>query len=321
MLLRSPNFWRHKSLLSHLLLPLTGITSFAAWLRKIRATPYKSAIPVICVGNMTMGGAGKTPVAISLARLLQEQGKHVHFLSRGYGRTLSGLMRVDPDSHSTADVGDEPLLLSRTAPTWVCADRVMAVKAAIAAGADIVIMDDGLQNPSLIQDTSLLVIDGTYGLGNQRLFPAGPLREHLHSALPHISAVVVLGEDKAAVSELIPAGIPVIHGTITPQISDRLRHETLVAFAGIAHPEKFFSMLEKHGLPLTEMLAFPDHYPYTAQDYRNLTEKAALHHARLVTTEKDAVRFPIELRHHLTIIPIDITWDNPQELSSCLQGI
>lgn len=320
MLLHTPDFWRKTSVLSYLLLPLSLLYRFYAGVHQRSVTPYRAPVPVICVGNITMGGAGKTPVAIVLAEICREYGHQVHFLSRGYGRKDGGLVQVDPAIHTAAEVGDEPLLLSRHGTVWVCSDRIAAVHAAAEAGASIVIMDDGMQNPSLIKDMTFLVVDGSYGFGNHLLFPAGPLREGLTSARKRINAALILGEDKTGIMPLLSPHFPVIRGTIVPEL-EHLKGHPVIAFAGIGNPQKFFDMLKAGGVTLVESLAFPDHYPYTAEDGETLLKKAAASNALLVTTEKDAVRFSADMQSMLHVITIDIHWENEQALISCMYGL
>jgi len=312
----TPTFWQQPSRISSLLQPFTILTRLSNSWRKWTVTPYKAAIPVICVGNITMGGAGKTPVVVSLAMMLQEAGHSVHIISRGYGRTRRDLLRVDPAQHQAADVGDEPLLLSRIAPVWVAADRRLSVAAAIEAGAEVVIMDDGLQNPSLVKDLSLLVIDGNYGLGNGRLFPAGPLREPLTAAMKRVSAVMMIGEDKQGIA----VDVPVLNGTVVPDLT-AITGKRIVPFAGIGHPQKFFTMLKDHGIEIAEQVAFPDHYPYKAEDMLRLQHLASKHNAELVTTEKDAMRLPVDVRKQVLTVPITIEWQQKQALLSWLTGL
>jgi tetraacyldisaccharide 4'-kinase len=320
MFFHTPDFWREKSFFSALLLPATVITRYYAR-KRAAVTPYKASIPVLCIGNITMGGAGKTPVAIALAKILKAKGYKVHFLSRGYGKTLPGCVKVDAAVHSAAEVGDEPLLLSLHGTVWASADRVEAVKTAIEAGADIAIMDDGLQNPSLVKDGAFLVIDGSYGFGNNRLFPSGPLREELSSAVRKVQAAIVIGEDQTGVKGLLYGKLPVIAGKVMPHIADELRNNNILAFAGLGNPGKFFDMLRAEGLEVVETVAFPDHYPYTAKDIARLQQRAAAHNAILVTTEKDAARLPPALRQALHVVTIDIHWEDKQALMSCIYGI
>ena len=255
----APDFWRRKGgPLGAVLAPLGWGYGLATRLRLAMANPFKASVPVLCVGNLVAGGAGKTPVALNLGKRLMDQGRKVHFLSRGYGGSQTGPLRVDPDSHRAVDVGDEALLLAAAAPTWISRDRALGARAAT-DGADVIIMDDGFQNPSVVKDLSLLVVDGGFGFGNGRVIPAGPLREPVETGLGRASAVVLIGEDARGVEERIamararigksPPVLGARHapGTNAGEIAGR----PVVAFAGIGRPEKFFATLEEIGCPLS----------------------------------------------------------------------
>ena len=194
--MRAPIFWKDKGLLSTALLPASAIFYGLAQARKMGVTPKEFTAKIICIGNLVAGGAGKTPVALALGEMLKKLGRNAHYLSRGYKSRNSGIMRVDLSRHNARDVGDEPLLLAELLPTGVAKDRASGAQAAVKAGAEIIIMDDGFQNPYLHKDVSLLVIDGHYGYGNGRLIPAGPLREPFASAMQRANAVIMIGEDR-----------------------------------------------------------------------------------------------------------------------------
>src|SRR5690242_5245426 len=236
----TPEFWAHRGLLSTVLEPAAWVYGQAAAARQRWTTPWRAPVPVICVGNLVAGGAGKTPVALSLAQRLAKRGRRVHILSRGYGGRSPGPLAVDPARHTAADVGDEPLLLAEVAPTWVARDRVAGAKAAIAAGAELLLLDDGFQNPTFAKDLSLVVVDGGYGLGNGRVLPAGPLREPLPRGLARADAIVLMGEDSAGVAP-ITAEKPLCRARLVPENPGEVAGRTVVAFAGIGRPEKFFA--------------------------------------------------------------------------------
>ena len=218
----TPEFWARRGLISSLLQPLAWVYAQGAAARQHFARPWQAPVPVICVGNLVAGGAGKTPVALSLARRLQARGRPVHILSRGYGGSLAGPVAVDPVRHSAAEVGDEPLLLAAAARCWVARDRVAGAQTAIAAGAKLLLLDDGLQNPRLAKTLSLLVVDGGYGFGNRRVLPAGPLRERLAAGLARSSAVVLMGEDTAGIASLL-AGKTVLRARLAAENKARCR--------------------------------------------------------------------------------------------------
>ena len=237
--MRAPEFWADDGAAARLLDPIGRFYGALGDFRRRLVTPTRVSVSVICVGNFTVGGAGKTPTTIAIARHLQSLGERPHFLTRGYGGKERGPLQVDPDVHGADEVGDEPLLLARVAPTWVSADRVAGAKtAAIASGASHIVMDDGLQNPYLAKDLRLLVIDGATGFGNRRVLPAGPLREPLEQAFSRIDAAVVIGEDQAGVEALLPAALPRLSADLVPDGElDHLRDRPVLAFAGIGRPE------------------------------------------------------------------------------------
>jgi tetraacyldisaccharide 4'-kinase len=291
--MREPAFWRRPGALAGCLLaPLGAIYgAVAAWRM---ARPGASAgVPVLCIGNLTAGGAGKTPAAMTVARLLQQDGKKPFVLSRGYGGRLAGPVRVDAQAHGAADVGDEPLLLANVAPAIVARDRVAGAQAARAAGADIIVMDDGFQNPSLRKDVSLIVVDGRGGIGNGLVFPAGPLRAPLAAQLARAQALLVIGEPSGAAAVLAAApGVPVFHGRLEPdeQAVAALRPHKVLAFAGIGDSHKFFRTLEDAGIDVRARQPFADHHRFSAAEAADLIARAKRDGLTLVTTEKDFAR-------------------------------
>ncbi len=262
------------------------------------ASPYRSKLPVICVGNFTMGGAGKTPVALKLASLLREAGLKPAFLTRGYGGSERGPHLIDGASDGANLVGDEPLLLARAAPTVVSRNRPAGAKLLETLGVDTIIMDDGFQNPSLEKDFGLVVVDGGTGLGCGQVFPLGPLRAPLAFQLEKADAVLILGAlDQADVvrrigesQHLRPAPLPVFNARIIPYVTDELRSRTFVAFSGIGRPDKFFDTLREAGIAVAKRRSFPDHHPYAEADARSLLAEAKALNAGLITTEKDYAR-------------------------------
>jgi tetraacyldisaccharide 4'-kinase len=268
------------------------------------------------VGNITSGGAGKTPVAVALAKILLESGLKVAFVSRGYGGGYQKVLQVDPSLHDAKMVGDEPLILSKVAPTFVAKNKAEAISLAVANQAEIVIMDDGLQNNSVYKDCSILVIDGAYGLGNSYLLPAGPLRESLSSALKRANFVIIIGEDQTDVTAQIKGQVPVFTAKVQP-IFTPLAQKKYYAFAGIAHPQKFFATLSNLNLSLAGTKDFPDHYYYSEFDLENLVKSARALGATLITTEKDATRISPKYLKEMVILPIELTFtknDIQQEL-------
>lgn len=293
--MRAPSFWwREGSVAATLLAPLAAVYGAIA-ARRLAQTGREVGIPVLCVGNLTLGGAGKTPTAMAIARMLIAAGAKPFILTRGYGGRLAGPVQVDASGHTARDVGDEPLLLARVAPTIVARDRVAGAKAARAAGANVIVMDDGFQNPSLVKHLPLLVVDARQGIGNGRIFPAGPLRAPLDAQLKRAHALVVVGEDTGATGLIADAserGLPVFHGRLVPDqaVTAGIADGKVLAFAGIGDPEKFFATLSASGIEASIKLRFPDHHRYTAAEAEALLKEAERQGLALVTTEKDLVR-------------------------------
>jgi len=322
--MKAPGFWYDEpGIAARLLSPVGSLYAGAGRLRMDRARPYWASIPVICVGNLVAGGAGKTPVAIAVARHLIAAGLTPHFLSRGYGGRKSGPLRVDPARHDARAVGDEPLLLAQEAPCWVARNRPAGAKAAAADGAGVLVMDDGFQNPSLHKDVSLLVIDGATGFGNGRVIPAGPLRERPADAISRASAAILMGEDTSGVGTLLARhDLPVIGANIVPEGDvGWLRGRPVVAFAGIARPEKFFATLEKLGATLVARFAFADHQRIPTDEFMRMVELADSANAVLMTTSKDHVRLPEESRPMVKSLPVSVRWDDEGALAGILGPI
>jgi tetraacyldisaccharide 4'-kinase len=311
--MREPRFWREDGALPRLLAPVAAVYGSISGARMARAGT-RARVPVICVGNLTLGGAGKTPTAIAVAKLLLSEGARPIFLSRGYGGALAGPVCVTPQ-HRAADVGDEPLLLARTAPTIMARDRVQGAELAAAEGASVIVMDDGFQNPSLAKDCSLIVLDGERAIGNGRVFPAGPLRAPLDVQLARASALLVVGEMSAQVQDVIVGAerprLPVLQGRLAPDpaVLAALTDRNVLAFAGIAHPEKFFATLADAGIATPVKRAFADHHPFTESDARDLLQLAKRENLLLLTTEKDLARMQgaaacAELAAATTALPV-----------------
>jgi tetraacyldisaccharide 4'-kinase len=321
----APAFWAEPpGLLANLLLPIGAAWDSIGRLRRALLRPYYPPAPVVCVGNLVAGGAGKTPVTLALASDLAARDRAVHIVTRGYGGYLGGPVPVDPTRHDAAAVGDEALLLAPRAPCWVARDRSAGVRAAVAAGAEIVVLDDGFQNPTVTMTLSLVVIDAAYGLGNRRVIPAGPLRESLTRGLARADAVVLLaaGPARSDVDWVgIGDGLPVLRAALTPVAGERLAGERLFAFAGIGRPEKFFATLRGLGAVLVGTRAFPDHYPYRIAQIEELLRDAERAHARLVTTAKDIVRVPPAMRIGIEVLEVEIRWADRAALYQLLRPV
>ena len=328
--MQTPDFWKKSgSAVGWFLVPLGWCYGLIVKARILIARPVKAAIPVICIGNFVTGGAGKTPVAINLARRLIEKGQNVRFLTRGYGGKLNGPIRVNPEKHSVLDVGDEAFLLARIASVWVAKVRSDGVKAASiddeGGPPDVIIMDDGFQNPTVVKDLSFLVVDGTLGFGNGRIFPAGPLRESISSALSRADGIFLIGSDNVGIEKLLEA-----HGLEIPIIRAKsyfgseavsLRKTPIVAFAGIAYPEKFFCALQEFGFKIASKLSFPDHHIFTKHDLEHLRKEAKNHDARLVTTEKDAARLLPKDLETISVLTMTLGWRDERSLDAALNPL
>ncbi len=314
MLVRAPDFWEHGGPVATLLQPLAALNTAAGIMRRALTTPWRAAVPVICIGNLVAGGAGKTPVALSLATRLIKEGRRPHIVTRGYRGRLAGPIAVDPARHDAADVGDEALLLARAAPSWVARDRAAGARRAIEAGADLILLDDGFQNPSIAKDLSLLVVDGGYGFGNRRVIPAGPLREPIERGLRRAGAVIILGADTTDSEAAIARRLPVLHGRFVARNADDLKGRKILAFAGIGRPVKFYATLRELGAQIMAQHDFPDHHPYRAEEVNRLIAAAGEADALPITTAKDWVRIPAELRSHVRVLDVEIDWREPDAL-------
>lgn len=325
--MQAPEFWNHRSgpeaavLTRTLLEPVSWIYQAGAKARAFTSRAYRPPAPIVCVGNVTLGGVGKTPVSLAILKRLKTSGVAAHALTRGYGGKLRGPVQVDEDAHDFADVGDEPLLLSRTAPTWVAKNKAAGARAASNAGAEVVVMDDGFQNPTVAKDLCLVLIDAEAGLGNGRVFPAGPLREGVSQALERADAVVLMGATEDSIGDYwsaqIPSSATILTAHLTP--SGPIPAGPVSAFAGIGRPQKFFDALHLAGADLKATTTYPDHHPYSDADVRALRDTARRHNALMITTEKDHVRLPKDLRRIIHAWPVIAEFDQPEKLDILLE--
>jgi tetraacyldisaccharide 4'-kinase len=316
--MREPRFWRRGGdpWPARLLWPAAVLYGCATVLRRRWHRPYRPPIPVVVAGGLTLGGAGKTPLALALAEKLAAH--NPHFLSRGYGGREAGPLRVDPGRHGAGDVGDEPLLLAAQAPAWIARDRAAGAQAAAAAGAGLIILDDGFQNPFLAKDLALLAIDGDSGLGNGHVFPAGPLREPVPAALSRAQGVVLVGEDRAGVAALIGGRCPILAARLVPADPAALAGKRVYAFAGIGRPAKFFASLQASGAVIAGRRGFPDHHPFGDSETAALVAEAAALDAIPVTTAKDRMRLPAAVRERVRAFEIRLVFDDPAALEAML---
>ncbi len=312
--MKAPGFWARDGLVARALSPLSRITE-AATARRLRGPAADPRIPVICVGNAGVGGAGKTTVVLDLLARLPNRPAA---LTRGYGGRLAGPLLVDRDLHGPREVGDEALLLAAVAPTIVARDRAAGARLALAEGAGVIVMDDGLQNPSVKKTVSLLVIDGGYGFGNGRLLPAGPLREPVAAAAARCQAAVLIGLDETGALSALPADLPVLRARLAPDCAQGLGARPVLAFAGIGRPEKFFRTVRALGADLVATRAFGDHHTYSESDANRLLDTAASLGATLVTTPKDFVRLPAPLRAVSLVVEVRLAWEDERALMTML---
>ena len=287
------------------------------------AQSYRAKIPVICVGNINVGGTGKTPTVQALIAACQARGLAPAVLSRGYKAALKGPLKVTR-SHSASDVGDEPRLIADIAPVYIGANRAETAKLAEADGANLLIMDDGLQNPSLEKDLTFVVVDAERGFGNGHVIPAGPLREPVSDGLARADALISIGREEAQSKFRQNLELPAIqHFTARVDVLPTgmpWKGTPCVAFAGIGHPEKFFATLKNLGADLRQTIALSDHQEHTPALLERLKREAAQQNAQLVTTEKDMVRLPQDKRAEIIAVPIRLIFDDPTALDTLLDG-
>lgn len=312
---KTPTFWTKKNPLSYALLPLSFIYFIAFSLIRIFSQKQKISKPVICIGNLTVGGSGKTPTAIAIGKILQEINVDFAFLSRGYGNDGSKFLRIkDLGEYKASQVGDEPLLLAEIATTFVAKDRFFAAKQIEAIkNIQAILLDDGMQNNSLHFDFMILVVDANLGFGNEFLLPSGPMREPLNSGLKKVDLVVIIGEADAELCKKLSSK-KIINAKIIPLNLEKFRGKKLIAFCGLAYPEKFFSFLKKNGLEILQSYKFYDHYFYKNNELENMLKIAEERGATLITTKKDWVKFPPLFQKKISYLDIELRFENKELL-------
>lgn len=322
--MREPDFWytNPNESVAFVLRPLGWLYAMAGRLRRAFVQPFRTTVPVICVGNLTAGGTGKTPVTLAIGERLAARGLKVAYLSRGYGAYVPGAMIVDPAQDTASEVGDEPLMLARHAMTVVSPDRPAGARLAVSRGAQVIVMDDGFQNPSLAKDLSFVLVDARRGFGNGCVMPAGPLRETVEDGLQRADAMILMGEGNAIVPDTRPslrAALAAVDGQAL-----RLSGEAVVAFAGIGEPQKFFDTALACGAVLKACRAFPDHHAFSHGEIEALRSLARQHGARLLTTEKDWARLPSSIQPEVDVLKVTVRFDPASEaqldkfISTCL---
>ena len=320
----APKFWypenNEKSISSAALAPLGYIYSLLSKFRMLKSVQKQFDIPIVCIGNLNVGGTGKTPTTISAAQFLIEKDYNVHVVSRGYGGAAKGPLFINNREHSANEVGDEPLMLSAFAPTWVADERSAGIKNAISKGADIILLDDGFQDPSFYKDLSILTVNAKKGFGNKRCIPAGPLREALSSGLQRADILISIGDEPSQKNFKkiykrdinLPVAIANLEVLNTGISWENMK---VIAFAGIAHPENFFEALRAQGADIVSYQSLSDHQKLSSTLMKRLIEGARAENAQLVTTEKDYVRLPKQFRNEVITLPVriklneNLSWD------------
>lgn len=321
MTFKAPKFWSTRNAVSTALLPVSALYLLGHKMHQKSKTPYKASCPVLCVGNAVVGGSGKTPTVLALIDVVRDLGlaKNPVVLTRGYGGSLDGPVLVDRQIHSVRQVGDEPLLLAAKAPVIKSVDRAEGAKLAESMDADMIIMDDGLQNPGLHKDLKILVVDALSGFGNERLLPAGPLRSPLRHTLESADVILTIGKRSDNISLFsLDDNAPTLWAYLDTdeKIDTGKRY---VAFAGIGQPDKFKRTLERHGADLAGWHDFPDHYAFTAADIERLKREADKTGAQLITTSKDFMRIPSAYKKYVHALPVTLVFEEREELEVFLK--
>ena len=326
MPIKTPHFWTELSWQSVILFPVSYIWRFGHYAQQKILNTKETEIPVICVGNLTVGGSGKTPVVITLCRFLSGIGKSTSILTRGFGGKEKGPIFVSTNLHQSLDVGDEPLMMAHSLDVCVSRNRPLGANHILDKKKyDCIVMDDGLQNPTLKKDLNIAVFDGKFGIGNGFLLPAGPMRQKLEVGIQNIDLVIFNGKDETGLGQKIPPHIPIFTGELQPdeEIVEKMKNRRVYGFAGIGNPSRFFKTLNNIGADLVGEAHFADHHPYTDADLTQLYEEAIQSGAELVTTQKDWMRLPTDWRDRVLTVPVRIhfTADDTIKIVSFLETI
>ncbi len=317
--MKTPKFWKDENVISFLLYPFSVVYGIFRNLHVIFSSEYKTNLKVFCVGNLTAGGSGKTPVAIKIGQILKNNNVKFAYLSRGYRGSIKDFTKVDLEKHRAEEVGDEPLLLAEVADTFVCKNRKTAIdNLSKNFDYEIIVMDDGFQNPTIYKDKNIVVIDGEYGLGNGELLPSGPLREKIEKAIKRTSFFVVIGQDRQHLEEkLLNNNMEVVRAYISEKnvSNDSSKY---IAFCGIGRPEKFFNSLKKSNYNVIKEISFPDHNKYKNDDLIKIVFEAEKNNAKIITTKKDWVKLPDEYKSKVKFLDIEIKFYNNDEFVELL---
>ena len=307
--MRTPKLWKSKNIFSIFLFPVSLIYGFFRKIHKIFSKEYKNKkLNIICIGNLTAGGNGKTPVAIKIGEIFKQNGKNFAYLSKGYKGKINDFVKVDSKKHTYLDVGDEPLLLSKIADTFVCKNRKKAIQILENKyNYDFIIMDDGFQNPTIHKNKNIIVVDGEYGIGNGFLLPAGPLREKLKDAIKRIDFVIIIGNDRQNLEEyFLKNNIKVFKANIKEKIENINNNQKYIAFSGIGRPEKFFNSLKKIGYNVVKEISFEDHHIYTNNEIEKILLTAKKENAKVITTSKDWIKLAKNYQNQIDVLEIEI---------------
>ena len=322
-MLKAPKFWYVKkdTFFSRILFPFSLIFRLGTKIRKLISYTHTFSLPIICVGNIVVGGAGKTPVSLKIGKILKTAGYNPHFVSKGYAGIIKTNTLVE-SWHSPKTVGDESLMLSEVAPTWIGIKRNESIQLAKEKGGDCIIMDDGFQNPTIYKDLSIIVINSSQEFGNRRVMPSGPLRESIRRGLSRTNLIIVIGKVTDYLKKTIPDNIPVISAKFNINNENKIfKGQKITAFAGIAYPEKFFNSLREQGAKIVKEVTFPDHHIFDENDLLSLAEIANKTQSILVSTQKDFVRIPKSYRSLVNTLEGEIVFENEELFKEIITNV
>tara|TARA_B100002052_G_C15863093_1_gene591066 strand:+ start:907 stop:1884 length:978 start_codon:yes stop_codon:yes gene_type:complete len=321
--MKTPKFWYSKnSIISILLRPISFLWVLGSILRKKKSYNFNN-IKIIKVGNVVAGGSGKTPTVVSIVKKLANSKYQVHVISRGYKGSIKKSTLVNTDIHSYKEVGDESIILSKIAPTWIGNNRIESIKNAQKMGAKIVVLDDGIQDTSIKGDLNLLVFNGLQGLGNGKIIPAGPLREKLSDSIKKCHLSIIIDEDINNIANKLNNLLPIIKAKINieSEYLNNFKNKNVVAFCGLGFPEKFFKTIKEIGCNIRYKKSFPDHYQYKEKDLKELIDIAIKYNSLLITTEKDHIKILKKYRNRIYYFPITVDFINDKIINDKLYSL